>query len=78
MCDYFGTTDSLTVHCSIVCGKRVLFFLCGLVNVGCIGEIRCYVVVGSASNISSFTGVMGFGYLAVLGLYFSLGFLACN
>ena len=31
------------------------FFLCGVVNVGCIGEILCCGVVSNVSTISSFT-----------------------
>ena len=67
----------MTLHCSVVCGKRAWFFVCGVVIVGCIGEILCCVVVGSVSTDSSFTSVMGFGYIAVLYLYFHVGFLAC-
>ena len=41
----------------IVVGENgVLFFLCGVVNVGCIVEIlTLYVVVSNISTISSFT-----------------------
>ena len=45
----------MTVDCNFSCGKGIIFYLCGVVSVGWIGEIFCCVVKGSVSSFSSFT-----------------------
>ena len=44
MCEYFGTTEGLTVDCNVTCGK-VGFLGLGVVTFGFIGEVLCCVVV---------------------------------
>ena len=52
----------MTVDCSVFCGK-VHFALCGVVSVGCIGEILCCVVLGIVCTISSLTKCDGLNIL---------------
>ena len=51
ICKYLGKRDNLIV----VCRKRELFLLCGVVRVRWMGEILSCVFVGGVSIISSFT-----------------------
>ena len=53
MCEYFVTTEGLTLDCKVTDGK-IGFLGLGVVRFGCISEILCCVVVAIVSTISSF------------------------
>ena len=67
ICDYFGTTDGLTVDCNVAGKNGVLFLLCGVVTVRCHGEIFFFVVVD-----------FGFNYFFILKMWWCLDILMCQ